>query len=133
MNRTARPRSRSRARRGMTLIEVMLAIGILVGSMIGLAEFGRRFTKANTRSSLATRATDAAVDQLERVKSERNYATVDSYAGSVALTGIYQGFTQVTQVTRTNNASRDYKTVTVTVSHPALTASVKKTTAIAAF
>ncbi len=128
-----RTMARRAARRGMTLIEVMLAIGILTGSMIGLAEYGRRFAKANTRSTLMTRATDAAVDQLERVKSERNYTTIDSFAGSVMLTGIYQGFTQTTQVSRTNNATRDYKTVTVSVSHPALPAPVKKTTAIAAF
>jgi hypothetical protein len=48
------------------------------------------------------------------------------------MTG-YARFTRRAQVSRTNTATTDYKTWTVTITHPQLLAPVTKTTAIARF
>jgi prepilin-type N-terminal cleavage/methylation domain-containing protein len=129
---------RARAgRRGFTLLEVMLSISILVVSLLGMAEFGRRFSRANAIATLQHSATDLASSRVERVKAERNYVSMDTCA--TTQTGIpnYPQFTVQTLITRTLDnvppVMVDYKTVTVVVTHPRLATPVRKTTAIAAF
>ncbi len=139
------PSVAARARAGMTLIEVILAVVILSGAMLGLANFGRKFQHQTSDSANQTLASDLATQRLEEIKGYRVYSTlVATFNGaSEAFTtdSTYHGFTRVTAAVRTQVAAgatasppgNDYITVTVTVTGNVIPAPIKKTTVIALF
>ncbi|MEO6443588.1 MAG: prepilin-type N-terminal cleavage/methylation domain-containing protein [Gemmatimonadaceae bacterium] len=120
-------------RRGVSLIEVMIALTILGTSLIGMAEYGRRYARANGNASMLNSSLDLASARVERVKAERNYTSMDTLAGTEATIAGYPSYQRVTTILQTLNSQVAYKTVTVTVTHPAMPLPVKKTTAIARF
>jgi prepilin-type N-terminal cleavage/methylation domain-containing protein len=131
---------RQRVRRGMTLIEVMIAIVILSGAMIGLAKFGGNFEHITATSADMGLASDLATQQIEQVKAYRVYsslvATYNNVTTTYATDPVYKGFTRVTKATRCSGcptATNDYTTVTVTVSGRSLVTPISKTTIIAVF
>ena len=131
---------RARVRRGMTLIEVMIAIVILSGAMIGLAKFGGNFEHITATSADMSLASDLATQQIEQIKAYRVYstlvATYNNVTNTYATDPVYKGFTRVTKATRCTGcptASNDYITVTVTVSGRSLVSPIAKTTIIAVF
>jgi Tfp pilus assembly protein PilV len=121
------------ARRGISLLEVMVALTILATSLIGMAEYGRRYARSNANSSMLNNALDLASARVERVKAERNYTSMDSLAVTETVISGYPRFRRVTAITQTLTSQYAYKTVTVTVTHPSMPTPVKKTTAIARF
>lgn len=121
------------ARRGISLLEVMVALTILATSLIGMAEYGRRYARTNANSSMLNNALDLASARVERVKAERNYSSMDSLATTETVIAGYPKYNRVTAITQTLTAQYAYKTVTVTVTHPSMPTPVKKTTAIARF
>lgn len=143
---TARTRFRSRARRaaalrrGMTLIEVMIAIVILSGAMIGLARFGGDFEHTTATASDMSLASDLASLQIEQVKAFRVYTSIVATYNGVTQTYVgdplYNGFTKKTVAARCAGcptANNDYTTVTVTVTGRSLVSPIAKTTIIAVF
>ena len=97
---TARPN-----RRGMTLIEVIIAIVILSLTMLGLANFSRIFQHSTSDTTMMALASDLAIARVEEVKGYRVYSTLVTTYGST----------------------------TETVTGNNLTKAITKTTAIAAF
>lgn len=127
-------RTQTRAvRRGISLLEVMVALTILGTSLIGMAEYGRRYARSNANSTMLNNSLDLASARVERVKAERNYTSMDTLAATETNISGYAGYRRVTAIVQTLNAQYAYKTVTVTVTHPAMALPVKKTTAIARF
>jgi prepilin-type N-terminal cleavage/methylation domain-containing protein len=126
-------RTPSRVRRGMTILEVVVALSILTVSLIGTAEYGRRYTRSNTNSQVLNQAIDLATARIERVKAERNYTSMDTLGVTETVIVGYPKFTRVTTIVQTLTGALDYKTVTVKVIHSSLPAVVKKTTAVALF
>jgi prepilin-type N-terminal cleavage/methylation domain-containing protein len=129
------PATRSR---GFSLVEIIVALTILTGSLLGFAAVAQRFTRSNTDVATRTLASDLATSRLEQIKGFRNYTTlVTTYHNQVETwtgTSAYAGFTRTTYVTRVGpNVNDDYTTVTVVVSGRALTPHVRRTTSIAAF
>jgi len=121
-------------RKGMTLIEVMIALVILTGALLGMGRFITSFSRTTTDGSLTSTASDLVLDRLEQIKAYGNYTNISAtYAGTEAVIVGYPNFTRVTQVLRTNNSTTDYTAVTVTVTNPSMLKQVKKTTIIAAF
>ncbi|MBV6521153.1 MAG: hypothetical protein MNPFHGCM_01280 [Gemmatimonadaceae bacterium] len=120
-------------RRGMTILEVVVALSILAASLIGMAEYGRRYSRTNASSSVMNQAIDLATARVERVKAERNYTSMDTLAVTETVIPGYPMFRRVTTIVRTLTGAMDYKTVTVAVTHSSLAVTVKKTTAIAQF
>lgn len=127
MTRRAAPRA------GLTLLEVMVALTILGTALLGMSEYGRRFATTNQKVGLQNTALDIATERIERIKAERNYATMDTLAGthSINVNGVV--FTRVTSIVRTQNSQVDFKIVTVAVQRATMPTPVKKTTAIARF
>jgi prepilin-type N-terminal cleavage/methylation domain-containing protein len=128
------------ARRGMTLIEVMIAIVILSGAMLGLAKFGGNFEHTTATASDMSLASDLAVARVEQIKAYRVYtslvATYNNITETYPTDPVYKGFTRLTKVTHCTGcptATNDYTTVTVTVSGRSLVAPISKTTIIAVF
>jgi prepilin-type N-terminal cleavage/methylation domain-containing protein len=134
---------RSPVRPGMTIIEVLFAIVILSGVMLSLSRFGQSFTRATADAANLTLASDLATARLEAIKGHANYLTmVTTFNGTSETSGSalanpsmqgYTGFTRATQAVRTQNATSDYVTVTVTVSAAVLKRPVGKTVRIARF
>ena len=125
-------------RPGFSLVEVIVALTILTGSLLGFAVVAQRFTRSNTDVATRTLASDLATSRLEQIKGLRNYtALVGTYNTQVETwtgTSAYAGFTRRTYVVRTGpNANHDYTTITVEVSGRSLTPVVRRTTVIAAF
>lgn len=125
-------------RSGFTLVEVLVAVTILGGVVLGMTEFTRRFTRATADASVVARASDLATEQLETVKAWRVYGTlVTTYHNTTAtFTGAstYRGLTRQTLAVRTGpTATTDHITVTVVVTGAGLSTPVRRTTIIAAF
>jgi prepilin-type N-terminal cleavage/methylation domain-containing protein len=141
VRRSATSRAGIARRRGMTLIEVILAVVILSGAMLGLADFGRRFQHQTSDSTSQTLASDLATQRIEQIKGWRVYSTLAStYNGVVENFGnsdaTYSGFRRTTAAVACSGcptATNDYVTITVTVTGRNLTTAIKKTTIIAAF
>ncbi len=127
-----------RRRAGFTLVEIILALSILAGSLLGMAMFVRNFTKSTTDTTVRTLANDLVNSRVEAVKGWRVYstmvATFNATTETWATTNMYTGFTRRTYAVRTGpSATADYVTVTVTVTGRGLTSTAKTTTIIAAF
>ena len=129
-----------RVRGGMTLIEVMIAIVILSGAMLGLAKFGKNFQHTTSTASDMSLASDLATARIEQVKAYRVYTSIVATYNNVSETyvgdPVFQGFTRTTKATRCTGcptASNDYITVTATVTGRSLVSPIAKTTIIAVF
>lgn len=123
----------------MTLVEVILAIVILSGTMLGLGNFARKFQSTNSGSTSKALASDLAARRIADVVAYRPYSSIVSTYHSTTdtyTTGVYAGLTRTTQAVRCSGcptATTDYITVTVSVSGNDLANPVTKTVIIAAF
>lgn len=127
---------RSIGRRGMSLIEVMIALVILSISLLGLGDFVTKFVRGTRQSASLSTAGDLAVDRIELVKGAAAYGDIEGYAATEAMAAPYAGFTRTTEVLRVGGGaadSVDFKRVTVVVAGAGLVTPIKKTTYISSF
>lgn len=128
----------TRARKGLSLVELMVALAIIGGALISLASFSIRFAQAASISRAQSTAVQLAVDRIEAIKSYNNYAALDSVftATETSIPG-YAGFTRQTVLKRVGGVApdtlEDYMAVTVIVSNAQLAQPERKTTFIAAY
>jgi Tfp pilus assembly protein PilV len=123
-------------RDGMTLVEVMISMVILVSVILVLGAFTARFTQASARASTRAMAVELASDRLEYVKSAPTYPALDTMATTEKAPNGLTAFTRQTYVQHVGGGAKDtvdYKIITVSVSAAGLTNPVKKTTVIADF
>lgn len=128
--------ARAASRRGMSLVEIVVALTILTGAMLGLGAFGVRFTKTMTQTRIVSTALDLATDRLEDVKASQTYTGIDTFGGTETAPNGMTGYKRTTTVTRVGGAANavvDYRIVTVEVRGPASTVPVRKTTIIASY
>lgn len=138
MTRSRRSSPGVLARRGMTLIEVVVSLVILAGAVLGMGVFVARFSRSVTEAAIRTTADQLAADRLEEVKSATRYAQIDTlFAGQTETDPQGQfGFTRRTLVRHVGGAPNDiedYRIITVLVSTAALAMPVSKTTIISVF
>lgn len=122
-------------RSGFTLIEVILALTILLVVMMMLANTTGKTVHTAATSSNQEAAIQLAMDRVDQVRADPNYAGLDSaYAKTETSFPTLSGFTRVTSIVRTGGPGtpNDYKKVTVTVSGPGLLAPVVRTVTVAA-
>jgi prepilin-type N-terminal cleavage/methylation domain-containing protein len=127
---------RMRARSGFSLVEVIVALGILTAALLALALFVSRMAHTTSDARLLGTASDLVASRIETIKSSTDYASIDTFAVTESSIPKYTGFTRKTMVKHVGGAvtdSVDYRIITVIVSNPAMSKSVEKTTAIAAF
>ena len=144
MNRPTRTPARHaparRPRRGMTLIEVVVAMMILTGVLLVLGAFSAKFAQAAGQARLVITANEIAVSRMDEVRTQPTYSSIDllktAATGDIVMADSTR-FVRVTSVTRIGGTaptdSVDYKLLTVTVTHPSMKKTVTKTTAMAAF
>ena len=128
-----------RARNGLSLVEVIVALSILGGVLLSLGAFSARLSQSTSASKIRIAAAQLAAERLEAVKSSPRYTAIESlYVAtepSLSLSGL-NGFSRRTWVTRVGGAvsdTIDYKIVTVQVTNSQMSGNVRKTTVIAPF
>jgi type II secretory pathway pseudopilin PulG len=123
-------------RRGVTLVEIVVAITILTTVILVLGGFTTRFSQVSSQAHLVIAANEVAAQRLDEVRQQPSYLAVDNLQDSTVLTYDFQTFARTTRVSHVGGAvtdSVDYKMITVIVRHPSMSKPVTKTTAIAAF
>ena len=138
---SARGGRRVAARRGMTLVEVVVAMFILTGVLLSLGSFSLRFAQANSQAHLVITANEIAASRLDEVHMQPTYAAVTAMAtpaGTPDLINadnvVFRRATSVKQFGGTATTdSINYKAVTVVVTQQVMKKVVSKTTAIAAW
>jgi prepilin-type N-terminal cleavage/methylation domain-containing protein len=129
---------RRRARRGLTLIEVIVALAILGGVLLALGMFSVRLSQSTSAARIRVTSAQLAADRIEVTKGAPRYSAIESlYVATEANISGYPGFRRQTWVKRVGGTvtdTIDYKIVTVQVSNTQLAGNVvRKTTVIAPF
>ena len=124
-------------KKGMTLVEVIVAMMLLVGVVLVLGGFSAKFAQASNQAHLIVLANELAATRLDAVRQQPTYVAIDTLIHlNDSVKADFSWYHMKTQVVRIGGAvtdSVDYKLVTVTVTHPAMKKIVTKTTAVAAF
>ena len=133
-----RPRGEGmpRARRGMSLVEVIVAMLILSGVLLALGGFMARYAQASGQAQLTITANELAAQRLDAVRTQPSYTAIGLLAGASTVKADFRYYTLETQVKRIGGGltdSVDYRLVTVIVTQPSMRKPVSKTTAVAAF
>lgn len=124
-------------RRGVTLIEIIIAMVILTGVLLAMGKFAVNFTRSVSQSDARTVAVNLASQRLSEIRSSPNYSGLETnyVATETAIPG-FTGYVRRTSITRTGGPrptnTNDYKTVTVEVSAPGIALPIRKTTVVAA-
>jgi prepilin-type N-terminal cleavage/methylation domain-containing protein len=130
-------RGRARPRRGLSLVEVIVALSILGGVLLALGMFSARLSQATSNGRIRVTAAQLAADRLETVKSAPRYSAIESlYVATEATVAGFPGYSRRTWVKRVGGAvtdTIDYKVVTVQVSNAQMQGNVRKTTVIAPY
>jgi prepilin-type N-terminal cleavage/methylation domain-containing protein len=131
---------RMKARRGLSLVEVIVALAILGGVLLALGMFSARLAQATSTARVRVTAAQLVAERLEQVKSAPRYAAIESLyvatesnVASPDSVGRYSRRTWVTRVGGAFTDTIDYKIVTVQVSEANQKGNVRKTTVIAPF
>lgn len=124
-------------RRGLTLVEVVVALSILGGVLLTLGRFTMELSQNTSGANIRITAAQLASDRIETVKGAPRYTAIESlYVATEATIASYPGFSRQTWVTRVGGGpsdTTDYKIVTVQVQNSQLAGNVRKTTVIAPF
>lgn len=131
-----RPRHR-RARRGVALLEAMIALTILATAILTAGRYFTTLARGVADERIRAQALHLVSERFEEIRTAPSYDAIESlYAGTeTGITG-YTGFSRVTAVTQVGGQPADsmnYKVITVTVTTPAIPKSVtvQKSTVIA--
>ncbi len=124
-------------RAGLTLIEVIVALGILGGVLLGLGMFAVRLSQSTSAARMRVTAAQLAAQRLENAKGSPRYTAIESlWVATEANADGNVGYTRQTWVQHVGGGvtdTTDYKVVTVQVSNSQMTSNVRKTTVIAPF
>jgi prepilin-type N-terminal cleavage/methylation domain-containing protein len=127
----------ARVRRGLSLVEVIVALGILGGVLLALGLFSARLSQATSGGRIRIAAAQLAADRLELVKTAPRYSMIESvYVATENSIPKFPGYVRRTWVQRVGGAvtdTIDYKVVTVQVTNGQMSGNVRKTTVIAPF
>lgn len=128
--------SRAERDRGFTLVELLIALVILTIVVTSTARFAANFSRAMGHASIRTIATGVAVGRLELIRADPRYTRLNTLYGSGAGadTSGFSGYATMrrkTSMVRDTSSSRDFTTVTVFVTHPAMDDTVAVTATIA--
>jgi len=133
--RTRKRREGFARRKGFTLIEVMMAVVILTGVILGMAHVTGKMLHTIATSDRSAAAMELVSDRLEQVSLDPNYEDLeDEYAGTETGFPSLPGYTRVTKIVRTGTSTKgpDYKRITVTVNGPGLLAPISRTVTVGA-
>jgi len=133
----ARPVTRHATRAGMTLIEVMVALVILAGSLMAMGNFMGKYSHTTKLAELRAHALDLVTDRIDSVRHASVYTSVpSSFAGVQNISLDSATYTRTTIVDHVGGGvgdSLDVMVVTVKVTPPDSAGTVSKTIAFGPF
>jgi prepilin-type N-terminal cleavage/methylation domain-containing protein len=124
----------ARARRGISLVEVMIALVILSGIVLGMGMSTTNFSRKITDSDVRNRAQSVADMQVGRARAWPTYSTL-SQLSAARFNGTVDGLISATTVVTDTTRGMNITNVTVTVSavqSTLLPTPIKRTITIAA-
>lgn len=123
---------------GMSLVEVMIAVVILVIMVTTFGRYMGEFLKSNSKAGAITMATAVARERLELIRGDPRYFTLVSRynTGPGADTTGFPGYPYMKRKTtlvrdQTGSPARDFTKVTVVVTMPGLRDTVRLSTVVA--
>jgi Tfp pilus assembly protein PilV len=121
----------------MTLVEIIIALTILAVVVLGMGQFVFNYSRTERQSEARTLAVFLADQRLSEIRASPNYSGLDStYGVAEGTIAGYPSYQRTTTIVHTGGPRptyvNDYKTITVTVTSPALSAPVTKTVVVAA-
>ena len=124
-------------RRGVTLIEIMISVVILSVVLLGMGRYMVNFSRTVRASEARTMAVALASARISEIRASPNYSGLETnYATTESTIPGFTGYTRSTTITHVGGPrptyTNDYKTVTVVVNGPGLSAPIKKTIIVAA-
>ncbi len=125
-----------RRREGFTLIEVMMAVVILTGVVLGMAHVTGRMLHTISTSDRSAAALELVSDRLEQVSLDPDYGDLeDEYEGTETGFPSLPYYTRKTDIVHTTPGKKggpDYKRITVTVDGPGLLAPISRSATVGA-
>lgn len=124
-----------RLRRGMSMIEVTVAVLILGGALLSMGMFVTNYSRATRSTNSRALAGQLVASRLEQIKSWNNYYTLMTQF-TVTETGVITGYNRQTwtkQIGGNSGSKQDHILVTVAVFGKAIPDTVKNTIAIPRF
>lgn len=122
-----------RARRGFSLVEVVVALSILVGVVLALLTLTGRSMHIATIADREQAALQLVTDRTDLILADPRYAALDSlYAGTETSFPTLTGLTRTTTITTVDDSDNNYKKITVRVSGEGLSNPVARTVTRAA-
>jgi Tfp pilus assembly protein PilV len=122
-------------RRGISLIETMIAMTMLVIIVTTFGRYMAQFQQGTTRATALTIAASVAKERLEIIRADPRYFTLTTLygAGSGADTTGFPGYTTMRRTTtltrdQTGTPARDATTITVQVTWPGMRDTVRLST-----
>jgi prepilin-type N-terminal cleavage/methylation domain-containing protein len=122
-------------KRGMSLIEIMIAMVMLVIIVTTFGRYMASFQSGTTKSTAITVAASVAKERLELVRADPRYFTLTTLygAGSGSDTTGFPGYSTMRRLTittrdQTGTPARDRTTVTVQVTWPGMKDTVRLST-----
>jgi prepilin-type N-terminal cleavage/methylation domain-containing protein len=122
--------------RGMTMVEIIVALTILAVVILGMGQFAFNFSRTERQSEARTIAVELADQRLAEIRAAPNYSGLEVTYGLTETTiAGFPGYQRQTTIVHTGGPrptyTDDYKTVTVTITSPALASPVTKTVVVA--
>lgn len=119
--------------RGFTLIEILVALGLLTTVVLGLAAVSLGYISSVTITDRRETALQLADSRIDQVQMDPDYGGLDTlYAGTESSFPTLPGVTRTTVISHITSASNDFKRITVTVSGPGITPPLSRTVSVAA-
>ncbi len=135
MDRDVQVTPAPRARRGMSMIEVVVAVLILGGALLSMGMFVTNYTRATRSTNSRAMAGQLVSSRLEQIKSWNNYYTLISQF-TITESQVRPGYdrrTYTLQVGGNSGSKQDHILVTVAVYGKAIPDTIKNTIAIPRF
>lgn len=124
-----------RSRRGMSMIEVVVAVMILGGALLSMGMFVTNFARTTRSTNTRALAGQLVSSRLEEIKTWNNYYTLMS-TFTLTETGVLTGYdrrTYTKQIGGNAGSKQDHILVTVAVYGKAIPDTIKNTIAIPRF
>ena len=115
--------------RGFTLIELIVAAGVLIMVVLGMATTTVRFVRTVAESDWRATAIELAEDRIQLIAMDPDYEQLEAkYVGTEANFPTLEGVTRETFIVHIGGAgeTEDFKRITVTVRGPGLVDPVKR-------
>ncbi len=122
-----------RDERGFTLIELIIAAGVLMLVVLGMATTTVRFVRLVAESDWRATAIELADDRIQLIAMDPDYDELETkYSGTETGFPTLTGVTRETYIVHFGGSGQDYKRITVTVSVPGLDLPVMRSVTVGA-